>query len=565
MPRATPFAEEPLADEFDLSELLDDFREEAHEALSLLDADLAEREHGGTLPPEDHRALLRALHTLKGNAGMLGLRPIQHFVHSIEGVLKQPDERWPPGVLDRLLAGASALRRAVDRTGTPEQDEAFSALHPIRMDAVQEARVTDRRDPSPPSREEPSAPDPDEPRAESLRDEVLRIPFRRLDVLLNAIDEVSTAVLALEGWAAEHRAELHVSGLRRALLERIETLDLAAGAVRRSATRLRMVPVGRVFSRLPALARDLARDQGKRVHVVLEGEDTQLDKSTVDGLAEPLLHLVRNAVDHGVEPPEARVAAGKPAEATLTLRAAQEGDRVRVEVEDDGRGLDPETILARARENSLLSAGEEPTPAETAQLIFQPGFSTRLEASEVSGRGVGLDVVRSTVARMRGVVDVHPGPEGGTRFVLHLPLTVALIPALFFVAAGETLAVSVAQVDEAVRSPGVERVGAAEVVRLREEVIPLARAGRIFGWEESGGDSPFLIILRHAGRAVALAADRLLDQRSATVRALPASLGEPPGVSGATVAPDGRVILLLDGEAVIRMNVDLYRGGGFVE
>lgn len=496
---------------------------------------------------------------------MLGLRPIQDFVHSVEGVLKQPVERRPAEMLDRLLAGASALRRAVSRAGTPEQDEAFAALVPIRTEPRPEPPPAPREEA--PAAEEPAAPpppQPGEPRAEDLREDTLRVPFRKLDGLLNTIGEVGTAVTALEAWAAEHRAELETAGLRRSLLERVEALEVAAGAARRSATDLRLVPVGRVFSRFPALVRDLARAEGKRVRVVLEGEHTQLDKSTVDALAEPLLHLVRNAVDHGIEPPEEREAAGKPPEATLLLSAAQEGDRVRIEVEDDGRGLDRAAIVERAREQGLIPPDDTPPPEEAAELIFRPGFSTRREASQVSGRGVGLDVVRSTVARLRGSVEIRDGMDGGTCFVLRLPLTVALVPVLFFEAAGERLAVPAAEVEETLRSPEVERAGAAEVVRLRDEVVPLARPGRIFGWGD-GDDPRFLVVLRRGGRAVALAADRLLEQRPATVRALPAGLGDPAGVSGATVAPDGRVVLLLDPAEVIELNVDLYRGGGLAQ
>ncbi|HEV2149281.1 MAG TPA: ATP-binding protein, partial [Longimicrobiaceae bacterium] len=355
------------------------------------------------------------------------------------------------------------------------------------------------------------------------------------------------------------------AGVRRALLDRVEALAAAADASVRTATDLRMVPAGRVLARFPALVRDLAREQGKQVHVVLEGEDTQLDKSTADALAEPLLHLVRNAVDHGIETPAEREAAGKPPQATLALRAAQEGDRVRIEVEDDGRGLDRARIAARAREEGIVPAGGEDGEG-VEELIFRPGFSTRRTASTTSGRGIGLDAVRGAVSRLRGSVEVEAGEEGGTRFVLRLPLTVALVPALFFEAAGERLAVPSADVEESLRGAEVERVGAAEVVRIRGETLPLARPGRIFGWDDGDGAPPrFLVVVRSGTRAVALAADRLLEQRPATVRALPGALGSPRGVSGATVAPDGRVVLVVDAAAMVELNVDLYRGGAGVE
>jgi two-component system chemotaxis sensor kinase CheA len=508
---------------------------------------------------------LRGLHTLKGNAGMLGLRPIQDFVHSVESVLKRSDAPPPAATLSALLRGAAALRAAVDRAGTPDQDAAFAALVPIREEPAA-AAPPPAPGPgpavAPPADAAPPAPVPaaTEVRAEDLRDDVVRIPFRLLDVLLDEIGEVATQLTALDDWADASRDALRACGLGRDLRDRVEALETAADAARRTATDLRMVPVGRIFSRFPVLVRDLAREQGKRVRVLLEGEDTRLDKSTADAVAEPLLHLVRNAVDHGIEPPGEREAAGKPAEATLALRAAQEGDRVRIEVEDDGRGLDRARIFARAREQGIAAVGDG---EDAEELIFRPGFSTRRVASAVSGRGIGLDAVRGAVSRLRGSVEVEEGDEGGTRFVLRLPLTVALVPVLFFEAAGERLAVPAADVEETLRAGPTERAGPAEVVRLRDEMLPLARPGRILGWEDAGTGAPrFLVVVRSGGRAVALAADRLLDQRPATVRALPAALGSPPGVSGATVGADGGVVLVLDAAALVEMNVDLYRGGG---
>ncbi|HEX7239939.1 MAG TPA: chemotaxis protein CheW [Longimicrobiaceae bacterium] len=545
--------------EFDLSELLEDFRDEARDPLARLDAALAVLERGGAVPEEERVVLLRGLHTVKGNAGMLGMRAIQDFVHSVEGVLKRGAPP-SPGEVDQLLRGAAALHRAVDRAGTPEQEEAFAALLPVREEPAGEAAPVAVSAPA------PAAPPPPEPgreaagvRAEDLRDDVVRIPFRMLDVLLDEVGEVATQLTALDDWADARRDALRSCGLARDLRDRVEALATAADAARRTATDLRMVPVGRVLSRFPVLVRDLAREQGKRVRVILEGEDTRLDKSTADAVAEPLLHLVRNAVDHGIEPPAEREAAGKPAEATLALRAAQEGDRVRIEVEDDGRGLDRARIFARAREQGLAGPGDG---EDAEELIFRPGFSTRRVASALSGRGIGLDAVRGAVSRLRGSVEVEEGDEGGTRFVLRLPLTVALVPALFFEAAGERLAVPTADVEETLRAGPIERAGPAEMVRVRDETIPLARPGRIFGWGDGGGAPRFLVVVRSAGRAVALAADRLLDQRPATVRALPAALGSPPGVSGATVAPDGGVVLVLDAAALVELNVDLYRGGG---
>ncbi|HST62893.1 MAG TPA: ATP-binding protein [Longimicrobium sp.] len=669
-----------LSDLLDLSELFGDFRDEGRAQMAHLD-DAVQSLEAGAAPTEAARAeLLRALHTLKGNSAMLGLRPMQELVHTVEDAFKQG--RLQASQPIRLLQrAASALRGALESAGSPDQDAAFEPLPALRSeladalaapapsapaaigpqpDAQQETRVdvqaaeavaavdaidrldaTDERvpfadaadatdsadeargtsaddapappsagavgsiesagaagaagsiasaesagpaeaavetamlaagDPVPAPATQLAPPDTSAPPAAAtqpaapargdagVREETLRIPFGRLDPLLSQVDDLARAVEALRVWAVQQAGALQAAGLRRALGDHVETLNGIASVVRRSATALRLVPVERVFSRFPPLAADLARERGKRVRVELHGEGTELDKATADALLDPLLHLVRNAVDHGVETPAERRAAGKPETATVRLSAAQEGDRVRIEVEDDGRGLDRAGIERRARELGLLASIEEPTDEEVDELLFRPGFSTRALVDEVSGRGVGLDVVRAAVSRLRGQVRVEDGDEGGTRFVLHLPLTVAMVPVLFFQAAGETLAIPALDVESTVRAGTPGRVGPAETVDVGDEAVPLIRLERVFGWE-SAPDPRFVLVLRRGARAAALGADRLLAQDAATVRALPAALGSPRGVSGAVVDAGGRVVLLLDPGEMLEMNVDLYRGG----
>ncbi len=669
-----PHPERTLSDLLDLSELFGDFRDEGRAQLAHLDDALQSLE-AGAAPTEAARAeLLRALHTLKGNSAMLGLRPMQELVHTVEDAFKQG--RLQASQPIRLLQrAASALRGALEAAGSPDQDAAFeplpalrseladalaapapppsaAAANPstpqteldaepdtplgavigagtdavvdagmgtgtdaavdagvagqmgagidagtdadlaLRMDADDEPALVPSADVAedapdagtgiaaagesavspeaavdvamlaagetvPPPAVAPAAPGRNDA---GVREETLRIPFGRLDPLLSQVDDLARAVEALRVWAAGQAEALQTAGLRRALGEHVETLNGIASVVRRSATALRLVPVERVFSRFPPLAADLARERGKRVRVELHGEGTELDKATADALLDPLLHLVRNAVDHGVETPAERRAAGKPETATVRLSAAQEGDRVRIEVEDDGRGLDRAGIERRARELGLLAPAEEPTEEEVDELLFQPGFSTRAQVDEVSGRGVGLDVVRAAVSRLRGQVRVEDGDEGGTRFVLHLPLTVAMVPVLFFRAAGETLAIPALDVESTVRAGTPGRVGPAETVDVGDEAVPLIRLERVFGWG-AAPDPRFVLVLRRGARAAALGVDRLLAQDAATVRALPAALGSPRGVSGAVVDAGGRVVLLLDPGEMLEMNVDLYRGG----
>jgi two-component system, chemotaxis family, sensor kinase CheA len=545
-------------DAFDLTELLGDFREEGRAQVAVLDAALVRLERGERLPAEARAALLRALHTLKGNAGMLGRAAVQHFVHALEEVLRPWD--GAPEALDLSLMAdaAAALRAAVARSGHEEEEEAYAALLRLRPRLAAHAPGAAAVPPAPP--EPLPAGDDDEPALPDLRDDTLRVPAQRLDDLLNRAGELSFAVSAMAAWAAAHQARLPERAARRALADRVEELEAAADAVRSTVAELRIVPVGRLFARFPALARDIARAQGKRLRVVLEGEETGIDKSVLDALAEPLLHLVRNAVDHGIEPPRVREAAKKPAEGTLFLRAAPEGEMVRIEVEDDGAGLDVEAIVRRARERGILPPDAEPTEDEVAALVFEPGFSTRDRATELSGRGVGLDAARQAIVALRGRVEARPGAAGGTRFVARVPLTVAQLAALFFEAAGDTFAIPAVEVEETLPAPPPRRVGPAETVEVRDEALPLVRLGPAFGWED-GAPPRYVIVLRRGEQAVAVGAERLLAQRSATVRGLPSALGRPAAVSGATLDASGRVVLVLDAEGIMKLNVDLYRGG----
>jgi two-component system chemotaxis sensor kinase CheA len=614
-----------LSDLLDLSELFGDFRDEGRAQLARLDAVLAGLD-AGQAPDEAQRAeLLRALHTIKGNAAMLGLRPLQELVHGVEDAFKRAPV---PAVLplETLHRAAAALRRALEAAGGAEQEQSFAPLAPLRVeladalaapapsaetaDDADDAEAEETLDDAPPAVPSASAardaeagaststeaapvppvptrvplpadsgvppaaapafpartpapgnaPAPERRSEAGAREESLRIPFARLDPLLGQVDDLMRAVEGLRAWMAENAPALQAAGLRRGAAERLEELEASASAVRRGATSLRLVAVERVFSRFPPLAAELARERGKRVRVELHGEGTELDKATSDALLDPLLHLVRNAVDHGVEPPDERRAAGKAETATVRLSAAQEGDRVRIEVEDDGRGLDRAAIERRARQLGLVAEGEALDEEEVDELLFRPGFSTRTEADEVSGRGVGLDVVRDAVSRLRGQVRVEGGDEGGTRFVLLVPLTVALVPVLFFQAAGETFAIPALDVEETVRAGAPGRTGPAETVAVRDEAVPLVRLDRVFGWE-AAPDPRFVLVLRRGARAAALGADRLLAQDAAAVRALPSALGGPRGVSGAVVDARGRVVLLLDPGEMLEMNVDLYRGG----
>lgn len=508
---------------------------------------------------------------------MLGLRPLVDAVHAIEGALKQDPPDFSRDRLDLLFEAAAALRRAVEQAGTSEQEAAFNRLTSLEL-----ARRLDASAPAPPAPTPaadtteappgPAAPHADpSPRTDSTEadpgdgaGEFLRVPFAKLDEMLDQVGELTSVTAAFSAFLDHHEDALDRADLEAPLAELVEQLARVARGLRGSTMEARLVPVQRVFSRFPSLARDLAREANKRVRLLLEGGDVQLDRSMVDALGDPLLHLVRNAVDHGIRSPEEREAAGRPASGTIVLRASREGDRVRVEVQDDGPGLDLAAIRRSAIDRGIITRNTPLSEAETAELIFRPGFSTRSTSDTVSGRGIGLDAVKQRVTTLRGSLSVERPAEGGTRFVLDLPLTLAILPALVFETDGGTFAFPALAVERTLRGARPERAGAAEVLRLDGDLIPVTRAGDVFGWHERSGEiadggAAFAVVVRAGSRRGAVLASRLVEQRDLVVKALPPYLGRVPAVSGASIAPDGGVVLLLDPAGLLDLNLTLHQ------
>jgi two-component system, chemotaxis family, sensor kinase CheA len=536
--RATgPCREAALTRSFDPGSLIDDFRDEARDQVDRLDAGLLRIERQGTLEEGARRELLRSLHTLKGNAGMLGLSGIGDLVHVVETVVKAGPVGWSEPVVEALFAGATALRRAVESVGGAGEAEAMRHLRWARHRLEAEGGE-DGGQAVPPS--EPVSSGEAEPAGEDR----LRVPFAQLDALLNQVGELVGEVESLVHAVAE--------APRAVARERAESVERRVHRLQETVMTLRLVPLERVLGRFHGLVRRLAREQGKEARLVVEGESTELDKSTADALAEPLLHLVRNAVDHGIEPPEVREAAGKPRHGTLRITAVRTGDRVRIEVADDGGGVDLDAVRSRAAAAGLVPEAAAVADEEAEALIFLPGLSTRADVDTVSGRGIGLDVVRRSVRRLRGELVLGRPREGGTFFTLSLPLAVAVVPCLVFEAGGEPLAVPTTAVTRALLLAGVERVGATEVVREDGRVLPVVDPDRLFGWPPSPR-GPVGVLLRWGREGVVVRAQRLLYQRDLLVRSLPPYGSRPPGVSGASILPGGKVILVLDPAEVIEL------------
>jgi two-component system chemotaxis sensor kinase CheA len=356
----------------------------------------------------------------------------------------------------------------------------------------------------------------------------IRVNVDKIDRLVNLVGElVITEAMLAQKYGVLSDLARHTRNLQEAVMA------------------IRMVPISAVFSRFPRLARELSQRLGKEVEMKLSGEATELDRGLIERITDPLTHLVRNAIDHGLEAPEARAAAGKPRTGTVSLSASQRGGSIVVQVRDDGRGLDRARILARAAERGMRIAPDAPD-REVWQLVFEPGFSTAETVTDVSGRGVGMDVVRRNIHVLGGTVDLASTAGAGTTVTVSVPLTLAIIEAMTVGAEGKTYVLPLASVVES-RSiaPGEIRglAGQGETLRVRDEYLPVRRLGR--------GESLAVIVEADGARA-ALLVDELIGQQQVVVKSLEANFRKVPGIAAATIMGDGKVALILDLNQLIK-------------
>lgn len=377
---------------------------------------------------------------------------------------------------------------------------------------------------------------------------VVRVDLARLDELMRLIGELVTSRARLEEGLKQLKR--HVAPAEwRGLQETSQAMARHLRDLREGVMRVRMVQVGEIFERMKFVVRDLSRESGKQIRLELRGQETEIDKFLVERMTDPLLHLVRNAVSHGLETVEERVALGKPPEGTITLRASASGENVLIEIADDGRGIDEERIAERARALGLIAGDVRPDEALLLKLICAPGFSTREEADRVSGRGVGMDVVCSTVEELGGTLKLETEKLRGTRFTIELPLTLAIADALIASVGEQRFAFPQSVVREIieVEASAVKVLENNEIISYRGGVLPLLRLSHLFGLDEAAPPRAFHVFVIGSGAsAVGLAVDRAIGQREIVVRGLNDPLVKVRGVAGATDLGDGRVVLILD-------------------
>jgi two-component system chemotaxis sensor kinase CheA len=555
------------------SELIGIYIEDARAHLEALDHCLLTLERDG-LDAEAIAAVLGPLHTLKGNSGMIGFAAVKDYVHRLEDAFARINEGTlplAPDVFDVLFSGASALRDTIEQscqvgqeTGSLESASAAlatliaRATSPPKPPAEPAAR-DEAPAPSPlappvtpqPITAPPAALDHNKKAAEAqqyvaARSNLLRVEFSKLDQLLNLVGELIIYRTKLQQVGKRLAETLETHGAAQELLSAVTQVAGVSAQLQEMVMQIRMLPVRQVFERFPRMVRDLARQQGKEIELIVEGESTRVDKAIIDEIGEPLVHMLRNSVDHGIEPPDERLARGKTPTGTILLSAAQESNHVLITIMDDGAGVDAAVVRRRAIERGLIKSDQQLSERDAIQLIFAPGFSTAEKVTEMSGRGVGLDVVLKAV------------PGVGTKFIIQLPLTLAIISTLLVEVAGGLYAIPLSTVVESLRfaTSDVQNIKGRSTLRLRDRIVPLARLAEIFGLpDQHNRDREYAVIVGRGDKQLGLVVDGLAGQQEVVIKALDAvATTTHSAVAGATIMGDGRVVLIVDVPA-------LFEGG----
>jgi len=393
-----------------------------------------------------------------------------------------------------------------------------------------------------------------------LENELMRVEPAKVDRIMNLVGELIIGRSMIEQIARDLDGDTASSGISARLYMANAYLERIVADLQKSAMKMRMVPVNQIFRKFPKMVRDLSSHRGKKVLVDIHGRETELDKKIVDALGEPLSHIIRNAVDHGIENPQERKRLGKAEEGVITLRAYHEASQIVIEVSDDGRGIDVETLKRKAVESGFVDISESDTiPDSTAlNLIFCSGLSTSTSVSETSGRGVGMDAVKASVQALKGVTYVESKPGEGTTFRMRLPLTLAVIKALLFEVSSRQYAIPISSVTEAVRvsKDSLTTIDGRDALLLRERVIPVITLKDLFGMDGTTDHKQVIIVANAGGRNIGLRVDRLVSQQELVIKSVEANLTQSDLVAGASILGDGRAILILDAAAVYRKAIE---------
>lgn len=590
-----------MSDFAGMEDLLQDFLVEAGDLLSGVDNKLVDLERA----PDDKGLLndiFRGFHTIKGGAGFLNATELVALCHLTENLfdkLRTGEIELNPEIMDAILEATGTIRDMFGQLGQGVQPSAADPALMERLSLAIDDKLTAATQsvaaPKPAAKADASAAgEPDwellhaaatggenavtiseeqEPaeevikhaqgrrasdrpgggapagrrEAERQRDTSIRVDTARLDQVLNLSGEIGLTKNRLNALRSDILSGRTDNETLHALDLAVSQLDLLVSDLQNAVMKTRMQPIGRLFQKYPRIARDLARNLGKDVELELIGEETEIDKTMIEDLGDPIIHLIRNAVDHGVEEPTERRANGKPAKSIVRLEARQEGDHIVIVVADDGRGMSAERLRAKALEKGLITDEEANSMDErqSYNLVFLPGFSTASALTDVSGRGVGMDVVRTNIQKLNGSIEISSQPAKGTTFVISLPLTLAILPVLLVRLGEQPFAVPLSMVREILPIAGddIREVGGRATMVIRGEVLPVLPLAGLLGWPLK--NSPQYGVLMHTAElSFILAVDTFAGREDAVIKSLDDF--RPKGVAGVTTLANGQIVLILD-------------------
>ena len=583
----------------DMEEIINDFLVEAEETLDRIDPLLVAMEDSG-FDQNTINDIFRGMHTIKGAAGFLGFQQIVDVSHRAETILKRIRDREIAAgqhLLDAVLKSFDAVRlllkqirakgsegQDVDTAGVIEELEAALAAgqpggHPGKSaeevrarPAVIEARAAGSTAPAAQAAPEPREPgmaEQAEKGAEKAAEkgpdkkddaiQTLRIGVEKVDQVMNLTGEVVLIRNRLLNLSAGLEQKYSSDQQMESLVEAISFLDLLTSDMQAAVMKMRMQPLKKVFGKFPRLVKEVSASLGKQVDLKISGEQTEVDKSVIENIGDPMVHIIRNAIDHAIETPAERRAAGKPEKGSITINASQKGNQIVIEVSDDGKGIDLEKVKSKAIQKGLITEAEAMGLSRdaTVNLIFLPGLSTNDVATELSGRGVGMDVVKNNVSKLNGFIEVITKKGAGTTFRISLPLTLAIIHALLVEVEGAVYAIPLTLVDETmkVQGSGIKDLMDKKVLNIRGKVYPYFELawlldGRRTGQRgmdgQAGQDHRYIIVVAVADSRFCIGVDALLGLQEVVIKSITGSGSAAPSILGATISGDGKVILILD-------------------
>lgn len=578
------YQSEPLMIDLDERDHIDGFIDEAGEHMDAIEGALLEVEKD----PRDAgkiNELFRPFHTIKGIAGFLNLRDINRLTHEIETILdlgRKHELTITAETIDLIFSGIDVLKEQIGRlaaymanptggpvpqpdiveimsrlraaaSGSPPPAVAAAPVAAQEEQAPAESEPTSQRTAAtsaPAGEETASTTRADTASSSQAADTSIRVDTAKLDLLVDAVGELviaQTMVNLNEAVGGDETLARNVTQVTKIVRD-----------VQETAMAMRMVPIGHTFQKMRRLVRDVSRKAGKDVELVISGEETELDKNVIQAISDPLVHMVRNAVDHGIEPPEGRDAAGKPRTGVVHLNAFHQGDSIVIEIRDDGRGLDREKLIAKGVEKGLVSASDQLTDQQAYALVIQPGFSTAEKITDISGRGVGMDVVKRNVEQLRGKIDISSELGAGSVFSIRLPLTLAIIDGMLVRVGNERMIIPTIMIEQSLR-PTPKQITRVQnkgtMILVRGELISLVQLGPLFGFSKPTSLAEGLVVIAQTeSHKIGIVVDQLIGQQQVVIKTLGERFKQVRGVSGAAILGDGHVGLIIEPTGLLAMH-----------